>query len=138
MADLLETAAQAGSFKTLLSAIEVAELVDTLKSPGSFTVLAPSDQAFSQLPEGMLDDLKQNISKLKQVLFYHVLPGDVRSDDLAEITEAPTLEGSVVIIEHDDGIKVNDARVTKMDILADNGVIHVIDAVLMPTILTPE
>lgn len=138
MPDLLETAANAGSFQTLLSAIETAGLTDTLKSPGPFTVLAPPDQVFSQLPDGTLEELKQDPSKLKQVLFYHVLFGDVRSDDLAEIHEAPTVEGSVVIVEHKNGITVNDAQVTKMDILADNGVIHVIDTVLMPTILIPE
>lgn len=138
MADLLETAAKAGSFKTLLSAIETAELSDTLKSPGPFTVLAPSDDAFSQLPDGTLDNLKQDPSKLKQVLFYHVLFGDVRSDDLAEIHEAPTVEGSIVIVEQQDGITVNDVPVVQTDILADNGVIHVIDGVLMPTILSPE
>lgn len=138
MANLLETAATAGSFKTLLSAIETAGLADTLKSPGPFTVLAPSDEAFSQLPNGALEALVEDVSKLKQVLFYHVLSGDVRSDDLAEIHEAPTLEGSIVIVEQSGGIKVNDVQVTQTDILADNGVIHVIDAVLMPTILSPE
>lgn len=138
MANLLETAATAGSFKTLLSAIETAGLADTLESPGPFTILAPSDEAFSQLPDGTFQALQEDISKLKQVLFYHVLFGDVRSDDLAEIHEAPTVEGSVVIVEQKDGITVNDAQVTQTDILADNGVIHVIDSVLMPTILSPE
>jgi uncharacterized surface protein with fasciclin (FAS1) repeats len=143
MADLLETAAQAGSFKTLLEALQFAELTDTLKSPGPFTVLAPTDEAFAQLPEGTLESLKQDLSKLKQVLFYHVLYGDVRSDDLAEIDEAPTLEGSVIAVEHSStgnngGVTVNGANVTQTDILTDNGVIHVIDAVLIPTILSPE
>lgn len=138
MADLLETAAQAGQFKTLIEAIETAGLTKTLNAEGPFTILAPSDQAFSQLPDEAWDDLKQNVPKLKQVLFYHVLFGDVRSDDLAQIHEAPTVEGSIVIVEQTDGIKVNDAQVTQTDILADNGVIHVIDTVLMPTILLPE
>lgn len=138
MADLLETAARIGTFNILLSAIEAAGLVDTLTSDGPFTLLAPPDEAFSQLPEGALASFKANISKLKQVLFYHVLFGDVRSDDLAEIHEAPTVEGSIVIVDHKDGLKVNEARVTQTDLLADNGVIHVIDTVLIPTILLPE
>jgi uncharacterized surface protein with fasciclin (FAS1) repeats len=138
MANLLETAAQAGQFKTLIEAIETAGLTQTLNAEGPFTILAPSDQAFSQLSNETWDDLKQNVPKLKQVLFYHVLFGDVRAEDLAQIHEAPTVEGSIVIVEQTDGIKVNDAQVTQMDILADNGVIHVIDSVLMPTILLPE
>jgi uncharacterized surface protein with fasciclin (FAS1) repeats len=138
MANLLETASEAGQFKTLLQAIESAGLTDTLNAEGPFTILAPSDQAFAQLPEGELDSLKQNVSKLKQVLFYHVLFGDVRAEDLAQIHEAPTVEGSIVVVEQSDGIKVNDARVTQTDILVDNGVIHVIDTVLIPTILMPD
>lgn len=138
MANLLETAAQSGRFTTLLNAIETAELSDMLKSPGPFTILAPSDQAFQKLPQETLESLKQDISKLKQVLTYHVLYGDVRSDDLGEIHEAPTLEGSVVIVEQNGGITVNDIPVREMDILTDNGVIHVIEGVLLPTILIPE
>ncbi|HEY9696242.1 MAG TPA: fasciclin domain-containing protein [Trichocoleus sp.] len=139
MTDLIETAASAGSFNTLMAAVKSADLEEMLKSPGPFTILAPSEEAFSQLPQGLMDDLLQDQQKLKQVLLYHVLFGDVRSDDLAEIKEAPTVEGSVVIVEqHKNGVTVNDANVIKMDILTDNGVIHVIDAVLMPTILQPE
>jgi uncharacterized surface protein with fasciclin (FAS1) repeats len=138
MANLLETAAKAGQFKTLIEAIEAAGLTATLNAEGPFTILAPSDQAFSQLPEGELDRLKQNSSELKQVLFYHVLFGDVRAEDLAQIKEAPTVEGSIVIVEQSDGIKVNDAKVVQTDILTDNGVIHIIDTVLMPTILLPK
>ncbi len=138
MADLLETAAQVGSFTTLLQVIETAELTDVLKSPGPFTILAPSDQAFQKLSPETLESLQQDLSKLKQILSYHVLFGDVRSDDLAEIHEAPTLEGSVVIVEQNGRITVNDITVSQMDILADNGVIHTIDTVLMPTILSPE
>ena len=139
MTNLVETASSAGSFNTLISAVKSAALDEMLASPGPFTILAPSDEAFGKLPEGTMDDLLQNESKLKQVLLYHVLFGDVRSDDLAEIKEAPTAEGSVVIVEQKDHeITVNDVRVTKMDILTDNGVIHVIDSVLMPTILQPE
>jgi uncharacterized surface protein with fasciclin (FAS1) repeats len=134
MADLLQTAADAGSFKTLIKAIETAELTEILTSPGPFTILAPTDDAFSKLPEGTVAGLLEDVPKLKQILLYHVLFGDVRSDDLAEIEEAPTVEGSSIIVDQSNGIKVDEAHVTKFDILTDNGVIHVIDAVLMPTI----
>jgi uncharacterized surface protein with fasciclin (FAS1) repeats len=138
MADIVETAINAGSFKTLVEAVQAADLVDTLKSSGPFTILAPTDEAFAKLPEGTLDSLRQEPLKLKRVLTYHVLFGDVRSDDLAQIDEAPTVEGSIVAVEHSDGIKVNDAKVVQTDILADNGVIHVIDTVLLPTLAMAE
>lgn len=136
MADIVETAANAGNFNTLIEAAKAANLVETLKSPNFLTVFAPTDEAFAQLPKATLDSLLQDIPKLKKILMYHVAFGDVRSDDLAQIEEAETLEGSVVAIASDDGvIKVNDANVLKTDILADNGVIHVIDAVLMPAMV---
>jgi uncharacterized surface protein with fasciclin (FAS1) repeats len=136
MANLMSTAASAGSFKTLLKAIEAAELTDFLESPGPFTVLAPSDDAFAQLPDGVLDHLLLDLPKLKRVLMYHILSGDVRSDDLAEIDEAPTEEGSIVAVERSNGhVKINEAEVLTTDILADNGVIHVIDQVLVPGVL---
>ena len=138
MADLLETATQAGSFSKLLSALEAASLTDTLKNPGPITVLAPTDEAFAKLPEGTIDGLLKEPLKLKRLLTYHVISGDVRSDDLAQIDEAPTMEGSIVAVEHENGLKVNDANVLKTDILADNGVIHVIDTVLMPTLAMVE
>lgn len=136
MADLIATAHSAGSFNTLMTAIKAAELEEILKSPGPYTVLAPTDEAFDQLPEGMLDDLLKHTHKLKQVLLYHVVSGDVRSDDLIEIDEAPTVEGGIIAVEQvEGGVRVNDAKVLQMDILAENGVIHAIDAVLMPVIL---
>ncbi|HEY9642154.1 MAG TPA: fasciclin domain-containing protein [Coleofasciculaceae cyanobacterium] len=136
MANLIDTAAKAGSFKTLIKAIEAADLVDLLNSPGPFTVLAPSDDAFSQLPAGVLEKLLLDLPKLKRILMYHILSGDVRSDDLAEIDEAPTEEGSIVAVERSNGnVKINDAQVMKTDVLADNGVIHVINQVLVPGIL---
>ena len=138
MADLLETATQAGTFSKLLSAIEAANLSDTLKNPGPITVLAPTDEAFAKLPEGTIDGLLKDPLKLKRLLTYHVISGDVRSDDLAQIDEAPTMEGSIVAVEHEGGLKVNDANVVQTDILADNGVIHVIDTVLMPTLAMVE
>ncbi len=136
MADIVETAVNAGSFNTLLKAAEAAGLVETFKSEGPYTVFAPNDDAFAKLPQGMLDSLLQNIPKLKKIVAYHVAFGDVRSEDLQQIDEAQTVEGSIVAIESTDGkIQVNDANVLKTDILADNGVIHVIDAVLVPAMV---
>jgi uncharacterized surface protein with fasciclin (FAS1) repeats len=136
MPDLLETALSAGNFNTLVKAAKAANLLEILKSPGSFTVFAPTDDAFANLPEGTLDSLLKDIPKLQKVVAYHVASGDVRSDDLLQINEAETLEGSIVAIESADGkIKVNSANILKTDILADNGVIHVIDAVLMPAMV---
>ncbi|MEH2323452.1 MAG: fasciclin domain-containing protein [Nostoc sp.] len=136
MADLVETAINAGNFNTLVKAAEAANLIETLKSPGSFTLFAPTDEAFANLPEGTLESLLQDIPKLQKIVAYHVASGDVRSDDLAQINEAQTLEGSIVAIESANGkFKVNNANVIKTDILTDNGVIHVIDAVLMPAMV---
>jgi uncharacterized surface protein with fasciclin (FAS1) repeats len=136
MSNLKETAIKAG-FKTLIQAIEATKLdEDILEQPGIYTVFAPTDDAFAQLPEGTLESLLQDVHKLKRIVAYHIVFGDVRSDDLAQIDEAPTVEGSVLAIESADGeIKVNDANVLKTDILSDNGVIHVIDAVLIPTMV---
>jgi uncharacterized surface protein with fasciclin (FAS1) repeats len=139
MSNLLEMASQSGDLTLLLKAIHLAELTDTLNSEGSFTILAPTDNVFGQWPQEEIDSLFENIPKLKRVLLYHVLFGDVRSDDLAEIDEAPTVEGSIVAIEHSEGkIFVNDAQVTELDLLASNGVIHKISAVLVPTIASHE
>ncbi|MBD6616387.1 fasciclin domain-containing protein [Komarekiella sp. 'clone 1'] len=136
MADLVETAINAGNFNTLVKAVEAINLIETLQSPGPFTVFAPTDEAFAKLPEGTLDSLLQDIPKLKKIVTYHVAFGDVRSDDLVQIDEAQTVEGSIVAIESANGkLKVNDANVLKTDILTDNGVIHVIDAVLMPAMV---
>ena len=137
MANLVETAVQAGNFNTLLKAVKATKLdEEILNTPGSYTVFAPTDEAFAKLPEGTLDALLQDIPKLKKIVAYHVSFGDVRSDDLAQIEEADTVEGSILAIESADGkIKVNGANVLKTDILTDNGVIHVIDQVLMPAIV---
>ncbi len=136
MADLVETAVNAGNFNTLVKAAKAANLIEILKSPGSFTLFAPTDEAFAKLPKGTLDSLLQDIPKLKKIVAYHIASGDVRSDDLVQINEAETLEGSIVAIESADGkFKVNDANVLKTDILTDNGVIHIIDAVLMPAMV---
>ncbi|MBW4610976.1 MAG: fasciclin domain-containing protein [Hassallia sp. WJT32-NPBG1] len=137
MANLLETAVKAGNFNTLIKAVKATKLdEEILNTPGSYTVFAPTDEAFAKLPEGTLDALLQDIPKLKKIVAYHLAFGDVRSDDLAQLEEAETVEGSVLAIESADGkIKVNDANVLKTDILTDNGVIHVIDQVLMPGIV---
>jgi uncharacterized surface protein with fasciclin (FAS1) repeats len=139
MANLIETAQSAGNFTTLLKVTEAAGLIDTLNKSDSLTVFAPTDEAFNKLPKPTLDELLQDIPKLKRIVSYHVVFGDVRSDDLAQIYEAPTVEGSILAIESSDGkYKVNSANVVKADILADNGVIHVIDEVLIPTLVTVE
>ena len=138
MADLVETAINAGTFTTLIKAVEATDLVKILKGPGPYTVLAPTDEAFANLPEGTLDSLLQDIPKLKRIVTYHVVFGDVRAEDLLQIEEAETFEGSIVAIDSSDGIKVNDAKVMKTDILTDNGVIHVIDAVLIPALVAVE
>lgn len=139
MANILETANKSGDFTILLKAIKATELEDTLNSEGSFTIVAPTDDAFAKLPPADRDDLFANIPKLKRIVLYHAVLGNVQSDDLAEIDEAPTVEGSVIAIKRSGGkIHINDALVTQMDILADNGVIHKIDTVLMPAILAHE
>jgi uncharacterized surface protein with fasciclin (FAS1) repeats len=139
MANLIETATQSGNFELLLKAIKATELEDTLNSEGSFTIFAPTDEAFGKLPSADREALLENIPKLKRIVLYHVVMGNVQSDDLAEIAEAPTMEGSIVAIERSGGkILVNGASVTQTDIIADNGVIHTIDTVLMPAILEHE
>ena len=138
MADIVETAVNAGTFNTLVKAVEATELLEILKSPGPYTVFAPTDEAFNNLPEGTLDALLQDIPKLKRIVLYHVAFGDVRAEDLMQIEEAATVEGSIVAIESGQGIKVNDANVLKTDILTDNGVIHVIDGVLIPALVAAE
>lgn len=136
MADLLETATNAGNFKTLVKAIDALELRETLRSPGIFTIFAPTDEAFAKLPEGTLDSLLQDLPKLKKIVTYHVAFGDVRSDDLGQIDEVETVEGSVLAIESANGaIEVNNASILKTDIVTDNGTIHAIDTVLMPAIV---
>ncbi len=136
MANLIDTVTQAGKFNTLTQAIQKAELVEMLQSPGPITVLAPTDEAFAKLPAGMMDEMLQDQSALQRILMYHILQADARLEDLQEIDEAPTAEGSVVAVEHSDGqVKVNDATVLEGDILTDNGVIHTIDTVLMPTLV---
>lgn len=131
--DIVDTAVQAGSFKTLVTAVKAADLVDTLKSPGPFTVFAPTDDAFAKLPHGTLDSLLKDKEKLKAVLLYHVVPGKVMAADVVKLHSAKTAGGKVVPIQVQYGkVKVGKAEVVKTDIVASNGVIHVIDTVLIP------
>ena len=133
-ADIVDTAI-AGKFNTLVAAVKAADLVDTLKGPGPFTVFAPTDEAFAKLPEGVLEDLlkPENKAKLQSVLTYHVVPGKVMSRDAVKLNSAKTAQGSTIKIKAmDNGVMVNDAHVVKADIAASNGVIHVIDKVILP------
>ena len=133
MADIVDTAVNAGSFSTLVAAIKAAQLVDTLKGAGPFTVFAPTDEAFAKLPEGTVDALLKDIPKLKKILTYHVVSGKVMAADVVKLKSATTVEGSDVKIDASNGgVKVNDATVVTPDVAADNGVIHIIDTVLLP------
>ncbi|HLO48819.1 MAG TPA: fasciclin domain-containing protein [Kamptonema sp.] len=132
MADIVDTAVNAGSFSTLVSAIKAAGLVETLKGAGPFTVFAPTDEAFAKLPEGTVEGLLKDLPKLKQILTYHVVSGKVTAADVVKLKSAKTVEGSDVKIDASNGVKVNDSTVTTADVAADNGVIHIIDTVLLP------
>ena len=132
MADIVDTAVKAGSFTTLVAAVQAAGLVDTLKGPGPFTVFAPTDEAFAKLPAGTVDALLKDIPKLTKILTYHVVAGKVMAADVVKLTSATTVEGSTVKIDASKGVKINDSTVTTADVAADNGVIHIIDAVLLP------
>lgn len=132
MADIVDTAANAGSFSTLVAAVKAAGLVETLKGAGPFTVFAPTDEAFAKLPEGTVDSLLKDIPKLKQILTYHVVSGKVMAADVVKLKSAKTVEGSDVKIDASKGVKVNDSTVTTPDVDTDNGVIHIIDTVLLP------
>ena len=132
MADIVDTAVSAGSFNTLVAAVKAANLVDTLKGSGPFTVFAPTDDAFAKLPAGTVDALLKDIPKLKKILTYHVVSGKVMAADVVKLKSATTVEGSDVKIDASNGVKVNDSNVVTPDVVADNGVIHVIDTVLLP------
>ena len=130
-ADIVDTAVAAGSFKTLATALGAADLVGTLKGKGPFTVFAPTDEAFAKIPKADLDALLKDKKKLTAVLTYHVVPGKVMAADV-KAGKVKTVQGSEVTIATTGGVTVNNAKVIKTDIAADNGVIHVIDTVLMP------
>ncbi|MEM6640493.1 MAG: fasciclin domain-containing protein [Pseudomonadota bacterium] len=134
-ADIVDVAVGAGQFKTLAAALKAAGLVDTLKSDGPFTVFAPTDAAFAKLPEGTVENLlkPENIDQLKAILTYHVVPGSVMASDVVKLSKAKTVNGAAVGIKvSDSGVKVDNANVVKTDIAASNGVIHVIDSVIIP------
>ena len=131
--DIVETAVAAGSFKTLATALDKAGLVATLKGKGPFTVFAPTDEAFAKLPAGTLDKLLANPEQLKAILLYHVVAGDVPSSAAAKLTSAKTVNGAEIkIAPMGNSLMINDAHVAKADVKASNGVIHVIDKVILP------
>ncbi|WP_417803905.1 fasciclin domain-containing protein [Thalassospira lucentensis] len=134
-ADIVDTAASAGSFNTLVAAVKAAGLVDTLKGDGPFTVFAPTDAAFAKLPDGTVEDLlkPENKDKLVSILTYHVVPGKVMAADIAgKEMMVESVQGDTIDVNAMNGVMVDEATVTKADIEADNGVIHVIDTVIMP------
>lgn len=130
--NIVDTAREAGSFTTLLAAVDAAGLGDTLAGGGPFTVFAPSDEAFAKLPAGTVESLLADPAKLTDVLTYHVVPGRVTAADAAALSCAPTVQGAELTITTDGGVHVGDASVVSADIEATNGVIHVIDRVLLP------
>lgn len=132
--DIVDTAVEAGSFNTLVAAVQAAGLVDTLKGEGPFTVFAPTDDAFATLPEGTVENFlkPENKDQLVEILTYHVVAGKVMSGDLSNNMMAPTVQGGDVTIMTEGGVTVNGANVVQADIATSNGVIHVIDAVILP------
>ncbi len=133
--DIVDTAVAAGTFNTLATALQAAGLADTLKGKGPFTVFAPTDEAFSKLPAGTVESLlkPENKEKLKAILLYHVVSGDIAAAQVLKMSSAKTVNGQdLKLTVHDGTVMVNDAKVVKADVLASNGVIHVIDTVLLP------
>ena len=132
--DIVDTAVAAGSFKTLAAALKAADLVGTLKGAGPFTVFAPTDEAFAKLPAGTVESLlkPENKEKLRRILTYHVVAGNVMSSDVVKLTSAKAVSGDTLAIKTSGGVMVNSSKVVKADIKASNGVIHVIDSVLIP------
>lgn len=129
--DIVDTAVKAGNFKTLVAAVQAAGLVDTLKGPGPFTVFAPTDEAFAKIPKATLDGLLADKVALTKVLTYHVVPGKVMAKDV-KAGMVKTVQGGSITVSTTGGVKVDAATVVKTDIVADNGVIHVIDSVILP------
>lgn len=130
--DIVDTAAAAGSFNTLLAAVKAAGLEETLRGAGPFTVFAPTDEAFAKLPDGTIEALLADKQKLAAVLTYHVVPGRITAGEVMALDVATTVQGSSIAIDTSDGVKINDANVIRADVMASNGIIHVIDAVLIP------
>ncbi|MEX2529895.1 MAG: fasciclin domain-containing protein [Gemmatimonadota bacterium] len=131
--NIVEVAVEAGTFQTLVAAIQAAGLVETLSGEGPFTVFAPTDEAFAQLPEGTIEALLADVDALREILTYHVVPGRVTAAQVVQLDEATTVQGGTVSISTSgDTVRINDARVVTADIEASNGIIHVIDAVILP------
>lgn len=130
--DIVDTAVSAGSFNTLVTAVKAAGLVGTLKGNGPYTVFAPTDAAFAKVPADVLKGLLADKAALRKVLLYHVVAGKVTAGDVVKLSSAPTAQGSKVMIDTSNGVKVNNANVVKTDIMTSNGIIHVIDTVLLP------
>ena len=130
--DIIDVAMKAGSFKTLLTAVQAADLTDTLRSGGPYTVFAPTDEAFGKLPPGTIDALVKDPETLREILTYHVVPGAVTAADVVKLKRAKTVQGDSIRINTASGVMVDAAKVIKTDIHAGNGVIHVIDTVIMP------
>ncbi|MDR9366175.1 MAG: fasciclin domain-containing protein [Balneolaceae bacterium] len=133
--DIVSIASDADNLSTLVTAVQAAGLVETLQSEGPFTVFAPTNEAFAALPDGTLESLllEENRDKLIQILTYHVVPGKVMSTDLEDGMMAETVEGSSITVDLDGGVSIDNANVVTADIEADNGVVHIIDAVIMPS-----
>jgi uncharacterized surface protein with fasciclin (FAS1) repeats len=132
--DIVAVASSAGSFSTLVAAVQAASLVDTLQSDGPFTVFAPTDDAFAKLPEGTIENLLANPNKLREILLYHVVPGKVTASEVIELSNATSAQGSDIEITVNNGsVMVDNANVIKTDVMASNGVIHVIDTVIIPS-----
>jgi uncharacterized surface protein with fasciclin (FAS1) repeats len=130
--DIVDTAVADGSFTTLVAAVQAAGLVEVLKGDGPFTVFAPTDEAFAKLPEGTVESLLQDKEALTKVLTYHVVPGKVLAADVVNLKSAQTVQGQSIAIDTASGVKVDNANVIATDVIASNGVIHVIDAVILP------
>jgi uncharacterized surface protein with fasciclin (FAS1) repeats len=132
MPTIVDVAVQAGSFKTLVQAVQAAGLVETLSGEGPFTVFAPTDEAFAQIPQETLQAVLADKEKLTAILTYHVVPGKLMAADVVRSTQLQTVQGQSITVSTEGGVRVDDANVVQTDIEADNGVIHVIDKVIMP------
>jgi len=132
MPTIVDIAVQAGSFKTLVQAVQAAGLVETLSGQGPFTVFAPTDEAFAQIPQATLQAVLADKEKLTAILTYHVVPGKLMAADVVRSTQLQTVQGQSITVSTEGGVRVDDANVVQTDIEADNGVIHVIDKVIMP------
>ncbi len=133
MPNIVETAVAAGKFNTLVAAVKAAGLVDVLSGPGPFTVFAPTDEAFSKLPAGTIENLLKDKEQLTAVLTYHVVAGKVMAADVVNLSSAKTVQGGTLAINAEHGVKIDNANVIQADVTCDNGVIHIIDSVLIPS-----